>query len=344
MKTLPHGLLSTTPLFVSMRHAVCLHALAAAAELGLFDFLAVPRSAEDTAAALGLHASVIPYFLELLVLMGAMRHSAAGYQSTPESLELYARETPAGASPLARVLQGQLLAPLHRLGERLRNGPATAADPTRTDNRDDIAGAASWAFRGVAEKVAGEIAALPGAGNFRRILDLGGGHGVFSLYLAQTFPRARVEILDFPDVLEHARRHIAAWEAEDRVAFLPGNYLCDPIPEGYDCILASCTLNFCLPQGQVPSVVRTVYNALRPGGWFVGLHDSFPSAAEPPSPRVPPWGHTLECLVGSILSGMPMAMPAGLIADCMRQSGFSLVQSRPCPEAGGIFSLDMAQK
>ncbi|MDR2821259.1 MAG: class I SAM-dependent methyltransferase [Desulfovibrio sp.] len=179
---------------------------------------------------------------------------------------------------------------------------------------------------------------LPGAKDFSRMLDLGGGHGVFSLYAAELLPSLKVQVFDSPAVLKVAQQYIEEYSLQDRVSILSGNYLSDTLDDGYDLILASCTLNLTLAERTTGHVVRKIYNALKPGGYFVSLHDSWPDFSEA-NPLFP-----VEYPVYSLLSGAPVNMPRGFIASLALECGFQTVQSKELCLNAGILALDVARK
>ena len=139
----------------------------------------------------------------------------------------------------------------------------------------------SWAryLEGLAElarEAAGEIAAnvplSPRRGDSpRRLLDIGGGHGVFSAALCRRYPDLVAEILELPEAIAVgealARRY--AGPAADRIHYRAGDALSDSLgPEGtFDGVLIFQLLHH-LPPAAIPQLFVRAVSALRPGGWI----------------------------------------------------------------------------
>jgi len=70
-----------------------------------------------------------------------------------------------------------------------------------------------------------------------RLLDLGGGHGLYSVEFCRRYPQLSATVFDFPQALEVARDVIAAERMGDRVSVLAGDFWSDDIGSGYDLVL-----------------------------------------------------------------------------------------------------------
>jgi SAM-dependent methyltransferase len=350
MKTLPKNLTGTNTIFYYMRSAIKAQAIISAVELGIFTYLEKEHSPEFLAKKLSLHLPSVKVFLEMLSTMGVLTKGENSFQNTPETTEMFLESSFANILPFLEAMRCGFLDTLPTLSKTLKTGPSRQM----AESDDNFAGeqhpneaeaSACWAFRGVAPALAKELASLEGADSFKRMLDLGGGPGIFSLYAAQALPELRVDVLDLPAPLALAAKYAQEWQLSDRVRMVPRDYIQNNLEQGYDLVLASCTLNFTLPGNETASVVRKIYDSLNPEGYFVSLHDALPD----PGPNkyenlinVP--GYPLECLAAELFSGIKMSMPKGFIAQTMLQSGFRQVFSREFPTDGGLFSLDIGRK
>lgn len=70
----------------------------------------------------------------------------------------------------------------------------------------------------------------------RRLLDVGGGEGVFLAAAASRAPGLGIMLFDLPAVLERARARLGAAGLSHRAAFFGGSFLTDPLPEGADIV------------------------------------------------------------------------------------------------------------
>ena len=70
-----------------------------------------------------------------------------------------------------------------------------------------------------------------------RLLDVGGGHGLYAIELCRADPGLGATVFDTPAALDAARREIAAADLGDRVTVSGGDYWTDDLGTGYDVAL-----------------------------------------------------------------------------------------------------------
>ena len=88
----------------------------------------------------------------------------------------------------------------------------------------------------------GEAEALADAvdlGDCRKMVDAGGGSGLYSVYLCQKFPHLRSVVIDKPETLGATRELIAGCVEEARIELLEGDIATDPLGENVDAVLLS---------------------------------------------------------------------------------------------------------
>ncbi len=110
----------------------------------------------------------------------------------------------------------------------------------------------------------------------KKLLDLGGGSGAYSIVATKTYPGLKAIVLDLPPVAVVANEYIAANDAADRVSTLPGDFTSTEFPSDVDVVVMASNL----PQYEpdlIRLVVRKAFAALEPGGemHLIGetLHD-----------------------------------------------------------------------
>jgi SAM-dependent methyltransferase len=111
----------------------------------------------------------------------------------------------------------------------------------------------------------------------RRLLDVGGGHGLYSVRFCRRHPGLTATVFDLPQGLESARRTIAAEQMGDRVGVQEGDFTRDELGGGYDVVLLFNILHSRQPSENV-DLLRKVTRALVPGGIVVIL-GQLPDAA-----------------------------------------------------------------
>jgi len=100
-----------------------------------------------------------------------------------------------------------------------------------------------------------------------RVLDLGAGTGLLSLFVSNAFPHARLTLVDIaPQMLERARERFA--QAGDRFQFIVADYA-DALPEGeFDAVVSALSIHH-LTDEQKSALFRKIYDRLTRGGVFV---------------------------------------------------------------------------
>ena len=103
--------------------------------------------------------------------------------------------------------------------------------------------------------------------NPKRILDVGGNTGKFSIYCVQNNPEVHMTILDLPGQVKEAKENIHKAGLDDRISTHALNLLDNskPFPTGYDAIWMSQFLD-CFSQVEILGLLQRSYNALDSDG------------------------------------------------------------------------------
>jgi cyclopropane fatty-acyl-phospholipid synthase-like methyltransferase len=102
-------------------------------------------------------------------------------------------------------------------------------------------------------------------GGRKKLLDVGGGPGTYSMLIAEKNPGIECVILDLPGVVKIADELIRECEMEDRVKTLAGDYHTTAFPKGIDAIIFFGVLHQESPQS-ICDLFRKAYDSLTPGG------------------------------------------------------------------------------
>ena len=93
------------------------------------------------------------------------------------------------------------------------------------------------------------IAQAIGVYGTRRMLDLGGGSGVYSIAFAKAAVDLHAEIVDMPEVVPIAKQHIADAGLSDRITVRAGDMLVAELPpQSYDFVLLSSICHMFSPE------------------------------------------------------------------------------------------------
>jgi predicted O-methyltransferase YrrM len=107
----------------------------------------------------------------------------------------------------------------------------------------------------------------------KRLLDIGGGTGIYSIAWLQRHPDLQAIVFDRPEVLKVAAEMAQAYGVADRLECQPGDMFSDPLPRDVDVVLLSNVLHdWDVPQCQ--TLVTRAAGALSSGGRLL-IHDVF---------------------------------------------------------------------
>lgn len=148
-----------------------------------------------------------------------------------------------------------------------RDGMESAMD------HDDSARRLTMALAGRARIVAPALAERFSLKGAKRLLDLGGGTGLYSIGLLKANPELRAVVWDRGPVLNVAREMGQKYGVLDRLELVPGDMFGDPVPAGCDVMLLSNILHdWDIPECQ--RLLDRCAGALPPGGQLL-IHDVF---------------------------------------------------------------------
>jgi demethylspheroidene O-methyltransferase len=99
----------------------------------------------------------------------------------------------------------------------------------------------------------------------RRLMDVGGGSGVFLSEAAGRHPHLALDLLDLPDVIPEAARRIESLGVADRVKLHGGSFRSDPLPRGAD-VISLIRVLYDHQDDTVSALLDKVHDALPPGG------------------------------------------------------------------------------
>lgn len=253
----------------------------AAVRLKLFDYLdAGPRPAAVLAAESGAAEPILARLLRALAGMGLLNRAGDdAWENSPLASRTLVTGKPA--------YQGNIILHNSRPGyfrNWLRLAERLGLDP-EAHEEEDAAEAHAQFIRGMANTAdGGQADALLGAIDLsgrRRLLDVGGASGRYSIALCREYPQLRAAVLDLPETAPLAHEEIAAAGLQGRIEFLAHDYRAGALPGPADVILLSNVLRGETPD-MVYDILRRAYEALEGGGGVI-VQDLFPEDAPAPT-------------------------------------------------------------
>lgn len=242
------------------------HMLNAAVEKGIFTRLTVPKDAHQLAEEIHHDPRITEKLLNVFVASGLLIKSGKEYNDSVEAQTFLAEGGQNYIGNLVRITVG-CNALLEHLNEMLKR-ESTMGGEIDFD-RVQLLGHAEGALCEELGPVMNAIKSMPEFSNSKRILDLGGGHGVYSMALAQSNPFSSVTLFDQPNIIEFAKEFIAKYEMDDKIRFISGDFNVDDIGTGYDMVFVSHVFYL---RSDLNSILRKIYNSLNDGGIVVLNH------------------------------------------------------------------------
>jgi precorrin-6B methylase 2 len=133
----------------------------------------------------------------------------------------------------------------------------------------------------VASKMAPKVVAAIDPGPARRLIDVGGGSGSYTLAFLSAAPELQATLFDLPPVIEMARQRAQAAGLAHRVNLVPGDFYRDELPGGHDLALLSAIIHQNSPE-QNNTLFGKLYRCLDSGGRIVIRdHVMAPDRTEP---------------------------------------------------------------
>jgi SAM-dependent methyltransferase len=278
--------LDPTPIFETFRgnHATEL-LTAAVVHFDLFATLTPdPLSFDELRQRLGLEERPAVVLLTALRAFGLLTRDEADRLALTE----LAREhlVPGGPFDISSYigLAGQSPGVLEMV-ERLRtNRPAGASEETGAAfiyregiesamEQEKSARQLTLALAGRARNVAPVLAEHYPLPDARKLLDVGGGTGLYAIAWLQRHPGLRAVVWDRPEVLKVATEMAQAHGVAERLECLPGDMFADPVPDDCDVMLLSNVLHdWDVPQCR--ALIARLAAALPAGGRLL-IHDVF---------------------------------------------------------------------
>ena len=187
----------------------------------------------------------------------------------------------------------------------------------------------------VVDGVAGAVD-VPAGSN--RLLDVGGGHGLFAIELCRRHPDLSATVFDHPAALEVARTEIEAAGLDDRVAVAGGDYWTDDLGSGYDVALVFNVIH-AHDGDENRRLFERVGEAVSPGG-VIAVLDQLSGSGRTPVGRagIGFVGLTYHATLGAELH------PYEDVAGWLRSAGFDDVGRTSIRRAGPGNTLVQATK
>ncbi len=227
-------------------------------ELGIFDFLNEPMSCEQVSNKLGVEPILTYYLLEILAKLGLMDKTGEFYKNSRTAKVFLNSESDYNRNKCILSLEGNV-----DLWNNLNNtlhGKISREDESFFPEIIQVM--AEDCLSGELHDTVDLVADCDEFKSSKTLLDVGGGHGLYSIAFSQMNPDLQCYVFDFPEVLKETQKFIERYSSS--VLTIPGNFYRDDFGGSYDMIFSSYN-----PGGKNPKIAEKIYNSLNLDGLFV---------------------------------------------------------------------------
>lgn len=244
-------------------------ALQASVRLQLYTILANgPLTGPELAAEAGSDVRATLLLLDALSAMGLLVKKKDTYENSQESNNFLVQSS---QNYMGHIIlhHHHLLDGWAQLGDAVQTGsPVQRRSYGNEVERESFI----MGMYNLASQIAPQVAAQVDMSGYKRLLDLGGGPGTFAIHFCIANKGLEAVIFDRPTTESFAHRTISQFELDDRIEFIAGDFLTDPLSGGpYDVawlshILHSNTLEQC------QKLIKKCVGSMKKGGLIL-IHD-----------------------------------------------------------------------
>ncbi|HVX03445.1 MAG TPA: methyltransferase [Nitrososphaera sp.] len=243
--------LSPDPIFQMLTGFFVSRALMAAVELNLFTKLSGGKqvNAQELQEMLGMERRPVEVFATTLASLGLLQKKEDKFSSSPLADAFLSRKSPAYMGGIIEMFDKRLYNSWSLLTWSLANNkPVDAingggAESLFDDAKKNESMEAIKKFTHAMHALSvGPAMALARAFDFtkcKRMLDVGGGSGVYALQVAKEYPQMQATVADLAPVCEVADEYISRYGLAGRVRTHAIDFFKDDLPKEYDVVFLS---------------------------------------------------------------------------------------------------------
>lgn len=232
-----------------------------AVKLGIFDILKTPKSVDEIAKQLGCNKKLLYLFCEVLKTEGLILKEDGKYKNSELAEEFFTSNSFFSQCTFIENTYENLKLWLE-LPEIVKNGEIKR-DSSKFFADRVVHSLAQNALLGELQKTVKIISNFEEFKNAKKLLDLGGGHGLYAIAFTALNKNLQAYVFDLPHVVEKTREYIRKFSA-DRVDVIAGDFFVNGIGSGYDVVFSSYN-----PGGKKAELIPKIYASLNKNGLYV---------------------------------------------------------------------------
>lgn len=240
--------------------------LLSAVELGVFETLGDGGlTSAEVASKIGADPRATDRLMDALVALDLLTKDADLFANGPDAREFLVPGKPGYAGgALGHIIN--LWQTWSTLTDAVRAG--TAVYERRAEERPEQAKSFMAAMHLFASENAPSVLAEIDLTDTRRVLDVGGGSGAYSIAFCTAKPDIESVVFDLPDIVPITRDYAAQAGFADRISTVTGDFNVDELPTGFDLVYMSQILHS-NSREENARLIKQAYRAVNPGGQVV---------------------------------------------------------------------------
>lgn len=237
-----------------------------AIELNLFTEIGNARkTSKEVAQSLNVNERALDRLMNALCVLGLLEKRYNEFANTPFSLKYLVKGKPdylPGLLHTAHLWNNWThLTEVVKVGKPLRI-------PSIRQRSSEWLKAFIAAMNDRAKNIASSIISLLDLKNVKKILDVGGGSGAYSIAFVKAAPDIEATIFDLPEVIPITKNYISKEGMERKINLISGDYNKDKLPAGYDLIFLSSIIHSNSPESN-KSLLKKCAASLNANGQIV---------------------------------------------------------------------------
>lgn len=228
------------------------------AKIGFFDLLSIPRSVDEISAELKLNTKAVKAICEFLKFKNLLLENNGKFSLSEVSRTFLTSDSPYSILSLFEDKRREISLWL-KLEEVLKD--ENKRKESEFFKRRIIYLGKMSLLRDL--KIVFKIAEYKEFQEAKKLLDLGGGHGLYAYAFTLLNEKLEATVFDLPEVVKSAKDFLRPFNPE-RVHFVEGDFFKDDLGYGYDMVFSSFN-----PGGKRAELIPKIRKALNIGGIYV---------------------------------------------------------------------------
>jgi SAM-dependent methyltransferase/predicted transcriptional regulator len=223
-------------------------------------------SAKELAETSGLDERATTRILDCLITYDLLEKENNRYRTTEKGSQLSSQNRESRL-PMVKHMN-HIWKNWSHLTEVIKKGTNPYVRPVVDSESKADRNAFIGAMHVAARRISAKIADAYDLSSFKKLLDIGGGSGAYTIAFLNKNPNLNAVIFDLEGVIPIAKEKIHENNFQDKVDFVVGDFYVDDLPYGCDIALLSAIIHQNSPQQNV-ELYRKIYKALDPGGTLI---------------------------------------------------------------------------